>query len=428
MTRPTATGTICVHSGTPATFGTQSAPMAPEHSESQPLGNAETPSLFSAIEVARRPIQDGQPIVLIDDCVPEGASAVIAAAGCITDSAVNLLSRLSGGLIQIAISPSRAATLMLHPLRSRHETTPSPLVRATAKEEWLVSVEARHGVGSGISIADRRTTIRLIGSDDPQPGTLARPGHLFPCRCHPGGVIARAALPEAALDLVSGFGMTDAAVFSYLLDASGEIASPAGARAFATEHGIPTVTLSTILSWRLRHERLIEEIASSELPTLLGGELRMHVFRSLVDSSEQVALVKGVIDPHEPTLVRVHVEEPIDDLIGLTDPSERTSSRGRLDAALRCLDDVPRGVLVYLRPALQRAALSTRMLQDNSLPLTETSPATTTSSMMEFGIGAQILRALGVEAVTILCRTKRPYEILELFGLRVVGYRQLERQ
>jgi len=241
-------------------------------------------------------------------------------------------------------------------------------------------------------------------------------------------VIARAALPEAALDLVSGFGMTDAAVFSYLLDASGEIASSAGARAFATQHGIPTVTLSTILSWRLRHERLIEEIASSELPTLLGGELRMHVFRSLVDSSEQVALVKGVINPHEPTLVRVHVEEPIDDLIGLTDPSESTSSRGRLDAALRCLDDVPRGVLVYLRPALRRAALSTRLLQDNSLPLTETSPATTTSSMMEFGIGAQILRALGVEAVTILCRTKRPYEILELFGLRVVGYRQLERQ
>jgi 3,4-dihydroxy 2-butanone 4-phosphate synthase/GTP cyclohydrolase II len=167
--------------------------------------------------------------------------------------------------------------------------------------------------------------------------------------------------------------MTDAAVFSYLLDDNGEISSPSEAQAFAKKNDIPAIALSTILSWRLRHECLIEQIASSELPTLLGGDLRMHVFRSLVDSSEQVALVKGSIDPNQPTLVRVHVEEPIDDLIGTTSSaylasgnSHLSSSRSRLEIALKYLDQAPCGVLVYLRPSLQRYALSTRILETNS--------------------------------------------------------------
>ena len=404
--------------------------LTPVPARPSKLRSVEDPSGLEDAGHIRQPIQAGNPVLIFDDCAPHGSSAIMAAARVVTDRTVNFLSRLSGGLLQVAISPSRSADFMLHPLRSRHDHAPAAPFRAPQKEEWLVSVEARHGVGSGISISDRRTTIRLLGSEDPQPSTLARPGHIFPCRCHPGGVIARAAIPEAALDLVVGCGMTDAAVFSYLLDEKGEVSSPTEAQVFAKKNNIPAIALSTILSWRLRHECLIEKIASSELPTVLGGNLRMHVFRSLVDSSEQVALVKGSIDPDQSTLVRVHVEEPIDDLIGTTSSSGSTSysSRNRLDTALKCLDEVPCGVLVYLRPSLQRYALSTRILHtDPSEQATQPLPAspTTGSSMTDFGIGAQILRAVGVKAVTILCRTKRPYEILELFGLHVVGYREL---
>ncbi len=434
MTRPTIVGNTQPLSDSQTFSDSQPSAFDASPNRSKELGPVEQMSDREDIGRLRQPIQAGDPVLIFDDCAPNGSSAIVAAARVVTDRTVNVLSRLSGGLLQVAISPSRSAAFMLHPLRSQHDHAPTTPLRAPQKEEWLVSVEARHGVGSGISISDRRTTIRLLGSEDPQPNTLARPGHLFPCRCHPGGVIARAAIPEAALDLVVGCGMTDAAVFSYLLDDNGEISSPAEAQAFAKKNDIPAIALSTILSWRLRHECLIEQIASSELPTLLGGDLRMHVFRSLVDSSEQVALVKGSIDPNQPTLVRVHVEEPIDDLIGTTSSaylasgnSHLSSSRSRLEIALKYLDQAPCGVLVYLRPSLQRYALSTRILETNS-PEQPTQPLPTPpngSSMTEFGIGAQILRAVGVKAVTILCRTKRPYEILELFGLHVVGYREL---
>lgn len=391
---------------------------------------ASTPSLTSSsrrpserIEPARVAIQGGGPVLIIDDCSPRGASAVAAAAASVTDETVNLLSRLSGGLLQVALSPERAAAFMLPPLRSRHEVVPSPHDRPGPREEWLVSVEARHGVGSGISIVDRRTTIRLLGSEHPQPATLARPGHLFPCRCHPGGVIARAAIPEAALDLVAGFGMPDAAVFSYLLDEQGEVSNPVSARAFAEAHCLPVVTLSTLISSRLRHESLIEQIASSALPTTNGGELKAHVFRSRVDASEHVALVRGTIQPGEPTLIRVHVEDPIEDLVGSAQP---LNSRNRLDTALRQLQQSPCGVLVYLRPPLDRHALSARLLNPERMQGSGPAATQQTTSMMEFGMGAQILRSLAVESVIILRRSPRPYDILELFGLRVVGYRELE--
>lgn len=375
------------------------------------------------IEPSRVAIQGGGPVLIIDDCSPRGASAAVAAASSVTDDTVNLLSRLSGGLLQVALSPGRAAAFMLPPLRSRHEVAPSPHDRPGSREEWLVSVEARHGVGSGISIADRRTTIRLLGSEHPQPAALARPGHLFPCRCHPGGVIARAAIPEAALDLVAGFGMPDAAVFSYLLDENGEVSTPAAARTFAEAHHLPVITLSTLISSRLRHESLIEQVANSELPTIHGGETRAHLFRSRVDASEHIALVRGTIHPQEPTLVRVHVEDPIEDLLGSAQP---LSSRARLDAALRQLHYSPCGVLVYLRPPLDRHALGASLLNHEKAPESRSAAVSQTASMMEFGTGAQILRSLGVESVIILRRSPRPYDILELFGLRVVGYRDLE--
>lgn len=371
------------------------------------------------IEPARIAIQEGSPALIIDDCSPRGASAVVAAAASVTEDTVNLLARLSGGLLQVALSPERAAAFMLPPLRSRHEVPPSPHDRPGPREEWLVSVEARHGVGSGISIADRRTTIRLLGSEHPQPATLARPGHLFPCRCHPGGVVARAAIPEAALDLITGFGMPDAAVFSYLLDEQGEVSSPAAAQSFAEAHQLPIITLSTLISSRLRREALIEQVATSELPTALGGEMRSHLFRSRVDASEHIALVRGTIYPHEPTLIRVHVEDPIEDLVGSAQP---LNSRTRLDCALRQLHQARCGVLVYLRPPLDRHALSARLVDQES----RSAATSQTASMMEFGMGAQILRALGVESVIILRRSPRPYDILELFGLRVAGYRDLE--
>ena len=398
-----------------ATLFVPPSPTIPRETE-RPHPLRET--INDEISGARTAIQSGHPVLIIDDCASVSASALVTAASVVTNEAVNLISRISGGLIQVAISARRASQFMLHPQRSRHELPAGQPPSAYSKEDWLVSVEARLGVGSGISIADRRTTIRILGSEHPQPGDIARPGHIFPCRCHPGGVVARAAIPEAALDLVVGFGMPDAAVFSYLLGSDGEISSPAEAQSFATSQDIPSIKLSSLISWRLQHEPLVEQVACSELPTHLGNITKIHIFRSLVDNSEQVALVHGVIRPEEPTLVRVHIEDPLNDLIGLHSPHR---SRGRLDAALHQIGGASSGVLVYLRPPLGRNALSERLSQPDS----SAHPTSRPSTMMEFGVGARILRALGVEAVTILCRTPRSYDILELFGLRVVGYQEL---
>jgi 3,4-dihydroxy 2-butanone 4-phosphate synthase/GTP cyclohydrolase II len=372
-------------------------------------------------------IRSGSLFVVLDDLY-EGTAIAAAAASSVGFNEVNALASLSGGLLQVAVSPNRAEQFLLTPqLRLPHsDTTPG---------DWLVSVEARQGVGSGISINDRLTTIRTLGSPSPHASDLVRPGHLFPYRCKVGGVLKRMALPEAALDLVIGQGLPDAAVFSTLLNTNGDRMTLDEAREWGASRGLSIFTLSQIIESRLAKEPLIELIARSQLPVACAGyrggesaqepQFTAHLYRSRVDGTEHVALTHGKVRNDLPVTVRVHVEDPIEDLVG---DSRGPSSRSLLQRCITLLAEAEAGVLIYLRQspveptAPRNHSLGTDEGQRASLR-DKAPPSQQRPLVREYGIGAQILRHLGVSQLTLLTRSARQFDGLKPFGLTVVEQR-----
>jgi 3,4-dihydroxy 2-butanone 4-phosphate synthase/GTP cyclohydrolase II len=349
--------------------------------------------------------------ILIDDADASRA-ALLAPALNITSTEINRLITLSGGLTFVALSPERAAAFML-PSMTRPATGAEVRPAPAGGTYQYTSVEAREGITTGISAADRATTIAVLGAPTPQPRALVKPGHIFPIETREGGVLVKLAIPEGAVDLVRLAGFTDAALFIDLLDERGELLDGSAARAFGAKHGIPVTSLTDLITYRLECEPLVSRVAEARLPTTLAGEMRAVVYRSRIHDVEHIALVKGDLKPDATILVRVQAESTVTDVFG----GSGGSSRLHLQNSLRAIQARGSGILLYLRrPFVDDKGPNVQSLREAK---DHSSPGTT--MMREYGIGAQILRDLGVTKIELLTSIPRSLAGLPSFGIHVTA-------
>lgn len=340
--------------------------------------------------------------IIKDDIGPE-RGIFVSPAEAVSDETLNLVLSLSGGHPFVAISDSRAKAFLLKLMSRRIQSLPE---RGTEGYLQYSSVEAREGVTTGISIADRVRTIQALGAPLPTPRSIIQPGHIFPVAVKGGGVLAKTCLPEAAIDLVKINKFSDAALFVDLLTQDGELMREPDITALGSQLSIPVISISEVIHHRLAHEPLVRRISSTRLPTAAGGVLEAILYRSNLDGGEHVALVKGPLCKKKITTVRVQVESPLSDIFGGPEPSRKLLQQALSKMALR-----EQGVFIYLRKGL----------------VTTPRPSNPASSMREYGLGAQILRDLGVGCINLLSSTGKPLSGLENFGISVVGQEPLQR-
>lgn len=353
--------------------------------------------------------------MLRDDLGESHHSILVAPAQDISTNVVNSFLSLTGALLFVAVGPERVERLNLQPMQ-RPQPRPPSQVQPSVTIEMCLSVEARHNVTTGISVADRTATIRALGAVEPTPQLLVNPGHVIPVRTKPGGVLTKNALPEGACDLVRLAGFVDAALYIDLLNTEGEHLNSRGQISFAQEHDLEVVRLSEVVQHRLEQERIVERITEAKLPTRAAGEMRVILYRSPIHEGDHIALVKGEIDPESPTLTRVQPEFTLTDVFG-GGPSQ---SRKLLHSAMRAIDERGSGVVLYLkRPDTTRTAEHPEIWNQS----THAKPS---AMLREYGLGAQILADLGVQKIEMLTTSNRKMVGLKAYGVEVVAQRTLE--
>ena len=351
--------------------------------------------------------------LLRDDFSEDGRAILVAAAEDASPELVNEVISLSHGLIFVALPPERVAKFRLE--RMSKPTSLADKSDETSGLTLCLSVEAREGVTTGISAFDRAATITILGEHEPNYRKLVQPGHIFPVEVRRGGVLVKIALPEGALDVVKFAGASDAAVFLDLLDDGGDYLRGVAQDELARAHSLPIFCLSEITRYALEHQKLVSRVAEARLPTRIAGEVTSYIYKSALHSGEHIALVKGTIDPTKPVLTRVQSEVTCADVFGGSSPP----ARARLQGALHAIGEEEAGVLLYLRsPRRGRLKTQVERVGQQSKPR----PA---ALMREYGIGAQILRDLGVQKIELLSESNRHIEGLETFGIEIVSQRPI---
>lgn len=361
---------------------------------------ASTP-VDSTVDAAVAAVRAGRMVIVVDAENPHDDGDLMLAAAHATPERVGFMVRHTSGILCVPMPAGDLDRLRVPPMVAVNED-PRGI-------PYAVSVNARSGVTSGISAADRAKTISLLADPDTQPTDLSRPGHVFPLRAVDGGVLRRAGHTEAAVDLTRLAGLPPVAVIGEVVDDDGAVARGERLRAFAFEHGLTIVTMGDLIAYRRRTERLVEFKASSRLPTC-HGEFQAHGFRSVLDGHEHIALVMGDVpgtgDP--PTLVRVHSEC----VTGNVFESEGCDCGPQLNRALEMIAAEGRGVVVYLRGHEGRHAYRMRADAD---------PVDT----RDYGVGAQILADLGVRRMRLLTNNPVKRIGLEAYGLEVAETQRL---
>src|SRR5437870_6728932 len=367
---------------------------------------------FATIEEAIEDIREGRMVVVVDDEDRENEGDLTIAAQFASPEAINFMATHARGLICLCLTEERADELALRPMTERNE---APLGTA-----FTVSIEAREGVTTGISAADRSHTIQVAINPQTRPGDLVQPGHVFPLRAKPGGVLERIGQTEAAVDLARLAGLTPSGVVCEIMNDDGTMARVPDLTVFCERHRLRMITVAQLVEYRRRHEKLVERGASVRLPTEYG-EFTGVAFREKLTGKTHLALVRGEIDGAENVLVRVHSEC----LTGDVFHSLRCDCGEQLDLALRRIAAEDRGVLLYMAQEGRGIGLLNKLkayeLQEEGLDTVEANlelgfPA----DARDYAIGNQILAELGLTTVRILTNNPRKLTGIEGFGLTVV--------
>lgn len=358
------------------------------------------------IEEAR----NGRMFILVDDEGRENEGDLIIPAQMATPDAINFMAKHGRGLICLALTRERVEQLGLKLMEQRNSSR--------LETAFTVSIEAREGVTTGISAPDRARTISVAIDPTTTGEDIGTPGHVFPLMARDGGALVRTGHTEAAVDIARLAGLNPSGVICEIMNEDGTMARRDDLIAFAQRHGLKIGTIADLIAYRLRHDGIVARGAETVLNSRHGGEFRMYIYTNTIVHAEHVALVKGDISEDEPTLVRMHVLNLMDDVLGRADAGKV----GELQAAMEQIGREGKGVVVLIREP-HPTALSERV---SALAATRRGENPPPAELRDYGVGAQILLDLGVREMILLSNTPKTVIGIEGYGLSIAGRRPIE--